>query len=51
MLIDNSIMTYNSFKCLDKEEKYSLEQVKTDGATTKLRSHQAKREEAIKQRE
>ena len=43
MLIDNDIMTYNSFESLDKEKIYSLERVSTDGATTKLRSHQAKR--------
>ena len=42
MLIDNEIRTHVSFECLDKEEIYSLEQVKNNGANTKLRSHHAK---------
>ena len=42
MLIANDIKTYNSFKSLDKEEIYALEQIKTNGAPTKLRSHHVK---------
>ena len=37
MLIDNEIKTYNDFKCLNKEEIYLLEQVKTSRATARLK--------------
>ena len=42
MLITNNVKMYDSFKPFDKEEIYALEQIKTNGAPTKLRSHHAK---------
>ena len=43
MLIDNKIKTYDDFKCLNKEKICLLEQVKTGGATARLKSHHAQR--------
>ena len=42
MLVANDIKTYNSFILLDKEDIYLFEQIKSNGATTKLRPHYAK---------
>ena len=45
ILIANNIKTYDSFKSLDKEEIYSLERIKTGGASgafTTFRTHHSK---------
>ena len=42
MLIANDIKIYSSFILLDKEDIYSYGRIKSNGATTKLRSYHAK---------
>ena len=49
MLITNDIKTYNSFLSLDKEDIYSFVQIKSNSATTELRSHHAKRVSNIRE--
>ena len=43
MLVDNQIFTYDDYKQLDKESVYLLDRVTSNGATTRLKNHHAKR--------
>ena len=43
MFVDNQILTYDDYKQLDKESVYLLDRITTNGATTRLKNHHAKR--------